>query len=127
MSGLAAEYPGFDAAGLLNALAVASAPQLDSLPFGVVGMSSDGIVVRYNSFESQLAGLEPATVIGRHFFSQVAPCTNNYLVAQRFETEDTIDDTINYVFTLRMQPTKVRLRLLKEGNDALMFLLVERR
>jgi photoactive yellow protein len=117
----------FSEAGLLDELRGASSGQIDALPFGVVGMSSDGVVTCYNAFESRLAGLEPATVIGRHFFSQVAPCTNNYLVAKRFETEATIDDTINYVFTLRMQPTKVRLRLLKTTGHGQMFLCVERR
>jgi photoactive yellow protein len=90
-------------------------------------MNVEGFVVSYNRTESRLAGLESETVIGRHFFSQVAPCTNNYLVAGRFEAEDAIDDTIHYVFTLRMQPTKVRLRLLKGNGCAMMFLLVERR
>ena len=38
---------------------------------------------------------------------------NNYLVAQRFIDEPEIDDTIDFVLTLRMRPTPVKLRLLK--------------
>jgi photoactive yellow protein len=69
----------------------------------------------------------PANVIGRHFFSAVAPCTNNFMVAYRFETEPALDAVTDYVFTLRMQPTAVRLRLLKQPLRRLMYLVVERR
>ena len=111
---------------LHEGLATADAEALDSLPFGVVGMAPDGKVTSYNVAESRLSGLTPAKVVGRHFFSAVAPCTNNFMVAHRFETEAAIDDIIDYVFTFRMQPTKVRLRLLKAARRSTMFLAVER-
>lgn len=99
----------------------------DALSFGVIAMAFDGTVVAYNAAESALSGLTSARVIGRHFFSAVAPCTNNFMVAHRFETESDLDETIDYVFTLRMMPTPVRLRLLKRPGAARMYLLVERR
>jgi photoactive yellow protein len=117
----------FTLPGLLGQLEAADAAMLDALPFGVIGMALDGTVTSYNAAESRLAGLTPAKVIGRHFFSAVAPCTNNFMVAHRFETEPDIDDIIDYVFTLRMLPTKVRLRMLKQANFTHMFLVVERR
>jgi photoactive yellow protein len=113
--------------GLLERMEAADSAALDAAPFGFVGTSLDGTVIDYNAIESQLTGLEPATVIGRHFFSQVAPCTNNFMVAQRFETAAALDEIVNYVFTLRVQPTKVRLRLLKRPGHSRMFLAVERR
>jgi photoactive yellow protein len=113
--------------GLLDRLEAADAAALDALPFGVIGMAPDGTVTSYNTAESRLSGLTPANVIGRHFFSAVAICTNNFMVANRFETEATIDDIIDYVFTVRMQPTKVRLRLLKQTGHSKIFLAVERR
>jgi photoactive yellow protein len=113
--------------GLLDSLEAADADTLDALVFGVVGMAADGTVTSYNTAESLLSGLTPSKVVGRHFFSAVAPCTNNFMVAYRFSTEAIIDDIIDYVFTLRMQPTKVRLRLLKQTGRPRMFLAVERR
>ncbi len=92
---------------ILDELALADAEQLDALPFGVVRMDLHGVVVNYNRSESELSGLPPARVIGREFFEQVAPCTNNFLVAERFK-EDSVDDQIDYVFTFKMKPTKVR-------------------
>ncbi|PPQ31861.1 PAS domain-containing protein [Rhodopila globiformis] len=119
--------PAFADPGLIAWLETASDQDLDTLPFGVVAMAPDGIVVAYNKAESTIAGLRPERVIGRHFFSSVAPCTNNYMVAERFVQEAELDATIGYVFTLRMAPTPVRLRLLKRPDARRMYLIVERR
>jgi photoactive yellow protein len=99
---------------------------LDDEDFGVIAMDTDHRVVFYNRAESALSGLTPERVVGRHFFSEVAPCTNNFMVAYRFETEEQLDSTIDYVFTLRMTPTPVRLRLLRRPDANRRFLLVQR-
>jgi photoactive yellow protein len=112
---------------LLDRLELADDTELDDLPFGVVAMSKDGTVTSYNAAESRLSGLTSANVIGRNFFSAVAPCTNNFLVAYRFETESVLDAMIDYVFTLRIRPTPVRLRLLKQPARRRMYLAVELR
>ena len=121
------EVPGFADPRLFDTLAKATAAMLDALPFGVVALALDGTVEAYNSFEAKLAGLTPVRVIGRNFFTNVAPCTNNFMVAERFQTEPDVDAIIDYVFTLRMTPKKVRLRLLKRTGVTQMYLVVERR
>jgi photoactive yellow protein len=118
--------PCFADPGLLALLEAADAAGLDRLDFGVIRMDRAGIVVAYNVHESRLAGLAPDRVLGLHFFSVVAPCTNNFMIATRFEEEAAIDDVIPYVFTLRMRPTKVRLRLLKQPDCPHMYVLVQR-
>ena len=64
-------------------------------------------------------------------FTIVAPCMNNYLVAQRFEDAaaagTSLDATIDYVLTLRMRPLKVSLRLLGLPGQALRYVMVSRR
>jgi|GEM_PF-625293 photoactive yellow protein len=117
---------GFDAPGMLAWLEGADAAALDALDFGVVRMAPDGTVLHYNLWESRMAGIGVERVLGRHFFSQVAPCTNNYLVAERFEAEPSLDAVIPYVFTLRMRPTPVRLRLLRGPAARHRYLLIER-
>jgi photoactive yellow protein len=87
---------------------------LDALPFGIVAMADDSTATSHNLAESRLSGLTPANVIGRHFFSAVAPYTNNFVAAYRFESEPVLDAVIDYVFTLGMQPSNVRLRLLEQ-------------
>jgi photoactive yellow protein len=87
-------------------------------------------VRRYNQFEAGAAGLSPDKVLGPALFTIVAPCMNNFLVAQRFDDAaadgTTLDDTVPYVLNLRMRPTKVRLRLLAAPGVALRFVLVQR-
>jgi photoactive yellow protein len=101
--------------------------RLDEMLFGVIGFKSDAIVTIYNATESRNAGLRPQRVLGKHFFGEVAPCMNNFMVAQRFEDEDVLDDIVPYVLTLRMRPTPVRLRLLKAPDCEIRFVLIERR
>ncbi|WP_027174176.1 phosphonate transporter [Methylobacterium sp. 10] len=100
--------------------------ELDALPFGVVGFSPDGIVEIYNATEERLAGLPRKSVLGTHYFSTTAQCMNNFMVAQRFEDETEIDAIIDYVLTLRMRPTPVRLRLLKASGMDRRFILIQR-
>lgn len=103
---------------------------LDDLDFGVIAFDLEGIVRRYNRFESTAAGLSPQRVLGSSLFEVVAPCMNNFLVAQRFEDAlaDSVklDETINYVLTLRMRPVKVKLRLLAAPDSATRYVLVHR-
>lgn len=100
--------------------------ELDRLEEGVVRMDHTGRVRAYNAAEAELSGLDPAGVVGQDFFVQVAPCTNNYLVAQRYADEEDLDEVIDYVFTFRMLPTPVRLRLIKRPDSAHQYLVVRR-
>jgi photoactive yellow protein len=103
---------------------------LDAAAFGIIGFDAGCLVQIYNQTESQAAGLSADRVMGRHLFEVVAPCMNNYLVAQRFEDAlrdgSELDTVIDYVLTLRMRPTPVRLRLLASPSLPLRYLLVER-
>ena len=80
----------------------------------------------YNTCEARAAGLSAARVLGQNFFTAVAPCTNNFMVAQRFTDEPELDATIDYVFTLKMRPTKVKLRMLAAPSSRRQYLLVRR-
>jgi photoactive yellow protein len=120
----------FNQAGLGDIIDRLDADELDALAFGVIGFDAETVVRRYNATESRFAGLSPQRVLGHPLFTVVAPCMNNYLVAQRFEDAqaggDTLDATIPYVLTLRMRPVKVQLRLLATRGTARRYLLVHR-
>ena len=98
----------------------------DQLSFGVIGLDRFGITSLYNATEARMAGLAPDTVLGVSFFNAVAQCMNNYMVAERFESEPELDATIPYVLTLRMRPTPVRMRLLASLSSPLRYILIER-
>ncbi len=120
----------FDA-DLYTVLDRSSNDELDALDFGVIGIDEAGVVQRYNSFESKASGLSPQGVLGQAFFSVVAQCMNNFMVAQRFEdalaSGSALDDTIDYVLTLRMRPIKVKLRLLAAPGSSTCYVLVQRK
>jgi photoactive yellow protein len=122
--------PNFDQADLLTALSHCNEDQLDALEFGVIGFDAEGMVRQYNRFESTASGLSPQRVLHADLFSSVAPCMNNFMVAQRFEDAAAagapLDDTIDYVLTLRMRPTRVKLRLLAHPDEAMRYVLVQR-
>jgi photoactive yellow protein len=122
---------GFTDEQLLNELEGLSQPDLDALDFGVIGFDAAGVVDRYNRFESEAAGLSPARVLGHPLFTVVAPCMNNFMVAQRFEDaaaqRQALDATVDYVLTLRMRPVKVKLRLLAPAAEGRRYVLVSRR
>jgi photoactive yellow protein len=119
----------FDATSA-HALDALQQDAIDALEFGVIGFDSGGVVRRYNAFESQAAGLAPSRVVGHALFTVVAPCMNNFLVAQRFEDaaarRESLDVTIDYVLTLRMRPVKVKLRLLALSGASSRYVLVQR-
>ncbi len=99
---------------------------LDALPFGVVGLDASGMVALYSIVEARYAGLPREGALGRHFFTAVAPCMNNALVAARLEAEGDLDVVIDYVLTFRMRPTRVKVRLIKDRASSLRYVLIQR-
>lgn len=120
----------FDQPELGTLLGRLSDTELDELDFGVIAMDDQEVVRRYNALESKMAGLSPDRVVGKPLFDVVAPCMNNFLVAQRFQDAaragESLDAVVDYVLTLRMRPTKVKLRLLATPGDAHRYVLILR-
>lgn len=120
----------FDAPDLGRLLAGMDDAALDALGFGVIGFGADTTVQRYNAFEARAAALPVERVVGLPLFDTVAPCMNNFMVAQRFADAAAdgaaLDATIDYVLTLRMRPTRVALRLLAMPGQAMRYVLVHR-
>ncbi len=121
----------FGQADILTRIDALDDAALDRLDFGVIGFDADTRVRRYNAFESRLAGLSPDRVLGHALFTAVAPCMNNFMVAQRFadaaDAAESLDETLDYVFTLRMRPAKVVVRMVASPSQGLRYVLVNRR
>lgn len=122
--------PVFSSTDVFTLLGAMSDAERDQLDFGVIGFDAETVVRQYNQFESDAAGLGMARVLGQPLFTVVAPCMNNFMVAQRFEDAldagEALDATIDYVLTLRMRPVKVALRLLASPSAAIRYVLVQR-
>lgn len=121
----------FSTPGLFQHLLQLNQEQLDRLDFGLIGFDGETNVCKYNRTESEAAGLTAPRVVGQPLFTNVAPCLNNFMVAQRFEDAQdegtALDDTIDYVLTLRMRPVKVKLRLLAAPGSGERYVLVQRK
>jgi photoactive yellow protein len=48
---------------------------LDLLPYGIIVVDEAGTILYYNAREEQIANRRKADVIGKNFFTEVAPCT----------------------------------------------------
>jgi photoactive yellow protein len=104
-----------------------SAAEADRLPFGVMELSSDGVVRSYNLAEARMAGLDAGDVIGRHFFREVAPCTRESEVEGHFR--ELVDAgggeaDLTFVFRFRTGHRLVRIRMLVDAARDSHLLLV---
>lgn len=115
----------FSSPTILNWLEIQEANSYDQLEFGVVKMNLNNEVVSYNRQESEITGIDPLFTLGKNFFVQIAPCTNNFMVAEKFRKSE-LDEELDYVFTHIMEPTKVRLRLLKSAAAQHQYMLVHK-
>lgn len=121
----AAASGSFVPAELLGRLDVLSPAEFDRAEFGVVRLSDGGIVEIYNRYESQLAGLAPNDVLGRNFFTQIAPCTNNKLFKGAFAKgveAGAMNLVFAYTFTYRMAPTEVQVHLYRAKQTNWLFI-----
>jgi photoactive yellow protein len=66
----------FDLALVYNKVHHMTPTELDALPVGAIRLNKDGVILDYNQFESELAGVAKERAIGKNFFEEVAPCTD---------------------------------------------------
>ena len=120
----------FEHDDLHNALANISDEEVNELVFGAVELDSEGTILSYNQAESELTGRQPDDVIGKNFFEEVAPCTRSDEFSGRFfegvKTGE-FNATFEYVFDYEMEPTKVRIIMIKSIARKSYWLLIKRK
>ena len=87
---------------------------LDALPFGAIRLDKTGKVLSFNRREADLTGRDPKKVIGRNFFTEVAPCTNVQSFAGRFRegvAARKLHIVFPYRFDFEMAPRDVTVTL----------------
>jgi len=105
--------------------------ELDALPFGVIALDPQGIILRYNLYESRFARLDRNQVIGRRFFEEVAPCTRTDAFEGRFRTFVTSDsergvERFDYVFDFKFGAQHVMVEIVRAPRTDRYYLLVNR-
>jgi photoactive yellow protein len=48
--------------------------KLDALPYGAILVDAEGRILFYNKYEEEMAGHAREDVLGKNFFTEVAPC-----------------------------------------------------
>lgn len=72
---------------------------LDLLPYGIIVVDMDGQVLFYNEREEQIAGRSRDAVVGRNFFTEIAPCTRVREFQGRFMAlGETPDEPVRFGF-----------------------------
>lgn len=110
----------------LESIDAMSEEQLDQLPFGAIRLDRDGKILSYNITESKLTGRDPKRVVGKNFFTQVAPCTNVQAFAGRFRdgvAKRDMHTIFPYRFDFEMAPRDVSVTLFyaKQTDTAWVF------
>ncbi len=111
----------FSENSVANELARMGDDELDSLAFGAMELDRDGRILRYNATEADISGRNQTGMVGRNFFTDVAPCTRSEAFEGRFRAgvkAGRMDVQFTYVLDHEMLPTEVRVRMHQvEGTD----------
>ncbi len=105
-----------------------SEEELDSLPYGVIQLDAEGIVLRYNAFEAGISALSKPKVLGKNFFKQVAPCTDMQGFYGRFRAgvdAGELHCTFRFHFAFKLRPCDVTVTLFYNHRDKTVWVLVQ--
>ena len=72
---------------------------LDLLPYGIIVVDEAGVILYYNAREEQISNRRKADVVGKNFFTEIAPCTQVQEFYGRFkETVHRVGLVANFHF-----------------------------
>ena len=96
--------------------------ELDRLPIGAIRLDRTGVILSFNAHEASLTGRDAKKVIGKNFFTEVAPCTNVKSFSGRFREgveQGTLHAVFPYRFDFEMAPREVTVTLFySKGTDS---------
>ena len=119
-----------DAANLIATADDLSTAELDQLPFGMIQLDAAGRILKFNAVESRLAALDQQQQIGKHFFTQVAPCTKVQAFYGRFKEgvlQEQLDSTFSFHFAFKQNPRDVTVRLFYSKRTRSVWVMVSDR
>ena len=107
------------------------AEECDNLPYGIIKLDKNGTILTYNMTESAITGRNHEDVLGKNFFSDVAPCTKTPEFFGKFlEGLDKkfLNTVFDYLFDYNMAPVRVKVHMVyaKSGNKCHVWVIVKR-
>lgn len=112
-----------------NTLAKMDDKELDNLAFGAIQLDAEGTILSYNLAEGEITGRNPQEVVGKNFFTEVAPCTQSEEFYEQFKKgvrEGNLNTLFEYTFDYKMQPTKVKVHMKKALSGGNYWIFVKR-
>ncbi len=107
-----------------------STAELDQLPFGMIQLDANGRILKFNAVESRLAALDQQQQIGKHFFTEVAPCTKVQAFYGKFRegvVQEHLDTTFSFHFAFKQRPRDVTVRLFYSKRTRSVWVMVSDR
>ena len=123
------ELVGFNKTDIDNVLNRMAEKDIDKLAFGAIELDRNGTVLKYNAAEGAITGRNPAAVIGKNFFRDVAPCTSKPAFKGVFDAgvrANDLNTMFEYVFDYQMKPTKVKVHMKKALSGGNFWIFVKR-
>ena len=123
------ELVGFNKTDIDNVLNRMAEKDIDKLAFGAIELDRNGTVLKYNAAEGAITGRNPAAVIGKNFFRDVAPCTSKPAFKGVFDAgvrANDLNTLFEYVFDYQMKPTKVKVHMKKALSGGNFWIFVKR-
>lgn len=112
-----------------NVLSKMNDAQLNKLAFGAIELDAAGKILKYNAVEGAITGRDPKSVIGKSFFTEVAPCTNRPEFKGVFDAgvrAKDLNTLFEYVFDHQMKPTKVKIHMKRAISGDTYWVFVKR-
>ena len=103
--------------------------QFDDVAFGAIQLDENGTIIKYNAAEGDITGRDPEAVVGKNFFTDVAPCTNSKEFKGKFDEgvkNGDLNTMFEYTFDYEMKPTKVKVHMKKALTGDTYWVFVKR-
>jgi len=99
------------------------------LPFGAVLVDRNGTIQKYNKAEGLIAGRDPASVVGKNFFNDIAPCAKGkrfHGEFLKFAKTGQVNTLFDYQFGYKGADVKVRIHLKATADGKGCWIFVKR-
>lgn len=111
----------FDARDLAKQVEALGEAEIDALPFGAIRLDDKGAVTFFSKAERELSGYGARPMVGKIFFTDIAPCMANEGFRGRIEAarvRGTLDIAFSWIgdFADRGREMRVRIQSASDGG-----------
>ena len=102
-----------------NKLASMNKDQFDDVAFGAIQLDENGTIIKYNAAEGDITGRDPEAVVGKNFFTDVAPCTNSKEFKGKFKDlyNQFCKESENELFNTKEEAVNIYKKVLSKDSD----------